>query len=201
MLRHTTQALVLKRVAYQESDWVLTLLTHSMGKVCAMARGARASSKRFPPAVLQPFCLFEACLESHPKRELMVLSAAQRPMAYHGILADLDALAAGWRALELLDVFSSEHQENTALFELALQSFRRYDAGFEPWQALAFEAQVLCAEGFGSAKTVDLLRQLEAQGPSLALAGIQAYLERELVAHAGHSFKTTGLDRQLRIDA
>ncbi|RYE92506.1 MAG: hypothetical protein EOO75_06535, partial [Myxococcales bacterium] len=38
---HTTEGLLLRLVPYGESDAVVTLLTHDLGKVSAMARGLR----------------------------------------------------------------------------------------------------------------------------------------------------------------
>ncbi len=49
--RIATEALLLRRVEYGESDLVLTLLTQKVGKVSALARGARKSSKRFGSAL------------------------------------------------------------------------------------------------------------------------------------------------------
>jgi DNA repair protein RecO (recombination protein O) len=96
--RHTSEALLLRRVEYGESDLVLTLLTRSLGKVSALARGARRSSKRFGSA-LEPMHTLRIELEERPGAELFTLTSAQLQRPRAGILRSLHALEAAGRAL------------------------------------------------------------------------------------------------------
>ena len=57
-----TRAVLLRQVDTGESDRVVTLLTEELGKVSAIARGARKSRKRFG-AALALFVLAEAELD------------------------------------------------------------------------------------------------------------------------------------------
>ena len=72
----TTRALVLKRVEYGEADLVLTWFTERFGRVSALARAARKSTRRFAGA-LEPMHTLELALEERPKSELFVLREAR----------------------------------------------------------------------------------------------------------------------------
>ncbi|HEY6077937.1 MAG TPA: DNA repair protein RecO [Polyangiaceae bacterium] len=95
---HTTGALLLRRVEYGESDLVLTLLTRRLGKLSALARGARRSSKRFGGA-LEPMHSLLIELDERPGAELFTLTAAQLERPRAGILRSLPALEAAGKAL------------------------------------------------------------------------------------------------------
>ncbi|HEX5101745.1 MAG TPA: recombination protein O N-terminal domain-containing protein, partial [Polyangiaceae bacterium] len=68
----TTHALLLKRVEYGEADLVLTLFTERFGRISALARAARKSTRRFGGA-LEPMHTLEVALEERPKSELFML--------------------------------------------------------------------------------------------------------------------------------
>jgi DNA repair protein RecO (recombination protein O) len=72
-------ALLLRRVPYGEADLVVTLFTEPLGRVAAVARSARRSSRRFP--ALEPMHLLRVGLELVPGRELGMLTEAslERP--------------------------------------------------------------------------------------------------------------------------
>jgi DNA repair protein RecO (recombination protein O) len=44
---HKTEAIVLRRFDYGESDWIVTFYTSDFGKIRGIAKGARRSQKRF----------------------------------------------------------------------------------------------------------------------------------------------------------
>lgn len=62
MKRLEGAALVLQSVVFRESDLIVTLLTEEAGKVSAIARGARASRRRFAGA-LEPIHTITAVVE------------------------------------------------------------------------------------------------------------------------------------------
>jgi DNA repair protein RecO (recombination protein O) len=96
--RTATDALLLRRVEYGESDLVLTLLTQKLGKVSALARGARKSSKRFGSA-LEPMHTLAVELDERPGAELFTLLEAKLQVARAGILNSLPAMEAAGKAL------------------------------------------------------------------------------------------------------
>jgi DNA repair protein RecO (recombination protein O) len=93
-----TRALLLKRVEYGEADLVLTLFTETLGRVSALARGARRSQKRFGGA-LEPIHTLELELDERPKSELYGLRAAKLATARMTLTRDLDRLNVAGRAL------------------------------------------------------------------------------------------------------
>jgi DNA repair protein RecO (recombination protein O) len=95
---HKTEALVLRRVEFGEADLILTLLTRSLGRVSALARGARRNSRRFAGA-LEPFFTLGVILEERRGVELMTLREATLLRPRTGLLTDLAALSAAGRVL------------------------------------------------------------------------------------------------------
>jgi DNA repair protein RecO (recombination protein O) len=96
-----TRALLVRRVAYGESDLILTLLTEQVGKVSALARGARRSQRRFGGA-LEPMHTLRVTLEERTTSELYVLREASIEQARSGLTSSLEALDAAGRALTWL---------------------------------------------------------------------------------------------------
>ncbi len=92
------EALLLRRVELGEADLVLTLFTHTLGRVSALARGARKSQKRFGGA-LEPFFTLRVRLEERPHSELFSCREARVERARLGMLTDLSRLEVAGRAL------------------------------------------------------------------------------------------------------
>ncbi|HVY47079.1 MAG TPA: DNA repair protein RecO, partial [Minicystis sp.] len=96
-VRVTTDALLVRRVAFGEADVVATFFTEARGVVATVARGARRSSKRY--AALEPVHLLRVTFEERPGAELapLVDAAIARPRV--GAAQSLDALDAAGVAL------------------------------------------------------------------------------------------------------
>lgn len=197
MPAQSTEAFVLRKARYGDNDLVVTLFTREFGKVAVMARGARSSSRRFGGGSLEPFVVFQAQWQFDPRRELAVLAQVARPLAFGGMLADLDALAAGWRVLELVQSFKQPWQPEPALFELALQCFRRLDQGFNPAHRLWFEARLLLLEGLGDARMEALAQRFDRTPATGDWRNVEEWLDRQMLIHLGHELKTSGYDRKL----
>jgi DNA repair protein RecO (recombination protein O) len=96
--RIASDALLLRRVEYGESDLVLTLLTEKLGKVSALARGARKSSKRFTGA-LEAMHTLRVELDERPGAELATLVETKLQTPREKILRSLPAMEAAGKAL------------------------------------------------------------------------------------------------------
>jgi DNA repair protein RecO (recombination protein O) len=92
-----TEALLVRQVAYGESDVIATLFTEAEGRLGVMARGARKSTKRVGGA-LEPFHTIEARLEERGG-DLGTLREARIVRVRSGIVARLDAIEAAGTAL------------------------------------------------------------------------------------------------------
>lgn len=95
---HTTRALVVRRVDYGDSDLVLTLFTESLGKVSALARGARKGQRRFG-GVLEPLHTLSMRLDERATSELMALRESKIETPRTRLLTSLEQMEAAGRAL------------------------------------------------------------------------------------------------------
>ena len=91
-------ALLLRRVEYGESDLVLTLLTDSIGRVSALARGARKSVKRFG-GVLEPMHTLRIAYDDRSGAELIALREAKLERARPFLVTSLERMQAAGQAL------------------------------------------------------------------------------------------------------
>jgi DNA repair protein RecO (recombination protein O) len=97
----TTRALLVRRIAYGESDLIVTLLTEQAGKLSALARGARRSQRRFGGA-LEPMHTLRVALDERTTSDLYILREASIDQARSGLTSSLEALEAAGRALKWL---------------------------------------------------------------------------------------------------
>jgi DNA repair protein RecO (recombination protein O) len=95
---HVALALLLRRVEYGESDLVVTLLTDSIGRVSALARGARKSVKRFG-GVIEPMHTLRVSYDDRAGAELVVLREAKLERARPFLVTSLERMQAAGQAL------------------------------------------------------------------------------------------------------
>ncbi len=88
----------MRRIEYGESDLVLTLLTQKVGKISALARSARKSTRRFGGA-LEPMHTLLVELDERPGAELFTLVSATLKQPRAKILSNLAAMEAAGKAL------------------------------------------------------------------------------------------------------
>jgi DNA repair protein RecO (recombination protein O) len=93
----TSEALLVRQVAYGESDVIATLFTEKEGKLSALVRGGRKSSKRVGGA-LEPFHTIEVRLDDRGS-ELLALREARIVRVRAGVTASLEAMDAAGTAL------------------------------------------------------------------------------------------------------
>lgn len=111
----SVQALVLGRVDYAEADVIVSLFTDQLGKLSALARGARRSKKRFIGA-LEPLHTLQVELNERPRGELFTLHAASLSKPRTAILQQLSALSAAGTALSWVKKSAPEHQPEPQLW-------------------------------------------------------------------------------------
>ena len=95
--RIDSAALLVRSVAYGEADVIATFFTRESGKLSAVVRGARKSTKRFGGA-LEPIHELVVTLEDKGK-ELCVLKEARIQRPRTGIATNLEAMEAAGQAL------------------------------------------------------------------------------------------------------
>jgi DNA repair protein RecO (recombination protein O) len=148
--RITTDALLVRRVEYGESDLVLTLLTEQLGKVSALARGARKASKRFSGA-LEPMHTLSVDLEDRPGAELMTLVEAKLKVPRPKILNSLAAMEAAGKALSWARSAAPPRTREEAPYQVLCTLLDRVseDASAEACQIALAEAGLCLLSAFG----------------------------------------------------
>ncbi len=95
---HDTRALLLRRVDYGDSDLVLTLFTEGLGRVSALARGARKSRRRFG-GVLEPIHTLVIRIHETSGANLLTLQEARLDVTRMQLVGELARMEAAARAL------------------------------------------------------------------------------------------------------
>jgi DNA repair protein RecO (recombination protein O) len=130
MQKLTTEALVLRAVDLGESDRVVHLLTPETGRIAAIAKGARRSTKRFP-GTLDFFNQLQVQLEHRRgAAQLARLEHARLIRAFHGLRESPGRFALGCYLLELLDRLAPEggrRGDLAALYRFALDALGAID--------------------------------------------------------------------------
>jgi DNA repair protein RecO (recombination protein O) len=131
MQKLTTEALVLRAVDLGESDRVVHLLTPETGRIAAIAKGARRSTKRFP-GTLDFFNQLNVSLErKRGVAQLARLEHAKLIRAFHGLRENAGRFALGCYLLELLDRLAPEggrRGDLAALYRFSLDALAAIDA-------------------------------------------------------------------------
>src|ERR1700761_7423230 len=143
-----TEAVVLRSIRYGEADRILHLYTPGLGRVGAIAKGARRARSRFG-ARLEPFTHVRGGLHEGRSDLLTVTAvdtvAVHRALREHG--AALDAAARACDAVARLFETAEPHPE---VFRLLLNELAVLDsdvAQARPANGLAFRLKLLLAAG------------------------------------------------------
>jgi len=145
---HRVDALVLRAIAYGDSDAVVHLLVRGRGRISAFARGARNSRKRFGGA-LEPFQRVEALLAEREGQELWALREARVVEGHGRLREDLGRIAHAGYAAELIHELTRAGQPADALFALLEEFLSRLESGAASSARLrALELLALDAAGF-----------------------------------------------------
>ena len=142
-----SQAIILSRRDFGESDRLLTLFTPARGKIRAIAKGARKPSAKVSGHV-ELFARSDVMI--HKGRNLDILTQAELVEPYLGLRDDLARGAYANYIAELLDRFTAdEEDESGALFALLDATMSRVaDAADPRLAARFFELHLLDLVGF-----------------------------------------------------
>ena len=123
---YKTEAVVLDRRDFGEADRLLTLFTPGMGKVRAIAKGARRTTSRLSGHIelFTHTYLFLAT-----GRNLDIVTQSQLIHSHERLREDLWRAAMGFHIVELVNHFSEERLENPALWQALLAVLGRLDQG------------------------------------------------------------------------
>ncbi len=145
--QYRTQAIILSRRDFGESDRLLTLYTPLRGKLHAIAKGARKPSAKISGHV-ELFARSDCLI--HRGRNLDILTQAELIDAYLGLRENLSRGAYANYVAELLDRFTADEDDDSGeVFLLLHQTLSRIaDADDPRLAARYFELRLLDLVGF-----------------------------------------------------
>ncbi len=143
-----TEAIVLRSIRYGEADRILHLYTPDLGRLSAIAKGARRSRSRFG-ARLEPFLRVRAHLHEG-RSELLTVTGVDTVATHAGLreyAATLDSAARACDAVTRLFETSDPHPEVFHLLASELALLAADSAHARPGNGLAFRLKLLLAAG------------------------------------------------------
>ena len=143
---YRTEAVILRRQDFGEADKLLTLYTPRLGKTRVLAKGVRRPKSRKGGHVE----LFtHSSLLIAKGRSLDIVTQAETIHSFLPIRSELERTSYAYYAAELLDRFTTEGEENQALFDLLLDTLSRLADGEDPDFVLRFfELRLLGYAGY-----------------------------------------------------
>ena len=145
----TTPAIILRRVEYGDFDLILSFYTLEKGKLSAIAKAARKSTKRFG-GILELFTTLDIVCTLSRRNGLPFLQEAVLKNAFSGIRSDImrTAYASYWA--ELIETSSEEGQQQPQLYHLLQFTLRRLDQKQTSPEALSvlFQIRLLLVSGY-----------------------------------------------------
>jgi hypothetical protein len=118
------EAIVLRHSDWGEADRMLGLFTRELGKVRAVAKGARKARSR-KAGHLEPFTRVSLLLARG--RDAWIVTQAEAVEPHLALREDLVRVGYAAYVVELLDRFTYEEGENVALYRLLTETLQRLD--------------------------------------------------------------------------
>ncbi len=118
-LEYRTRALVLRTFDHGESDRLVHLYTEELGRVSAIAKGARRSRRRFP-GTLEVFSVIDVRIVDPPRSSLMRLESAKLAGSFGGLVDSLPRYAIACQLVELLDRLTAEREPASDLLRFGI---------------------------------------------------------------------------------
>lgn len=141
MPNFTLPAIVLRRVDFGDYDLILTLFTLDKGKISAIAKSAKKSTKRFG-GILELFSVLQVVCSSTKDRELMLLREAALINSFSGIRGDLKKTAYASYFAELINVWTEAGSEQESLYNLLYYVLEQLDTCQIPEEILSIIFQM-----------------------------------------------------------
>lgn len=108
-----TQGIVLKSVTYKENDLILTIYTRKLGKIAAIARGAKKSkSSLLSSSQIFAYSNFTLKKEGNMYR----VTQSEIIKSFYNLSYNFEAFSYATHILKLLDNFVIDNQSNNRLF-------------------------------------------------------------------------------------
>ena len=142
-----SSAIILRVVDFSETSCVVTMFTRSLGKITALAKGARRPKGPFESAIdVLAICRI---VFIHKTTEAMdLLTEAKLDRRFRSSSSDLQRLYCGYYLVELLRTLTDESDPYPEVFDLALAAIEKIDGDGDPAEAVfEFECGLLHSLG------------------------------------------------------
>lgn len=143
----STNALLIRKIPYRDSDYILSLFTKDLGKISGIARNAKNSTKRFG-ARLEPFVHFRVSLKE-TGRDFRVVQDTETVTVFSKFTEDIELFSLGSLILETADALTPRDAPSPEMFDLLIEDLERMNSGESPLPVvLHFQLHALSISGY-----------------------------------------------------
>jgi DNA repair protein RecO (recombination protein O) len=143
-----TDAVVLRSLAYGESDLIMTFFTSGFGKLKGIAKGARRSKKRFVNS-LDLFSRSDVVFSRKSPDGLALIESCDVREHYPGIREDLERTLVASYFIDLVDQFAAEAKRDIELFHSLNDFLAVLGSGYHSETLIrVFELRLLRSAGY-----------------------------------------------------
>jgi len=121
-----TQALLLKKINFQDSSTIIHFYTREHGKISIIAKGSRQIKSQFR-GYLEPLNFLNIIYYYKPTREIQTLSKVDMLQNFVSNLNDIRANYISLAILELIDKLVHHNEENQRLFDMTINTLKYID--------------------------------------------------------------------------
>ena len=153
-MQHRSRAIILRRTAYGDADWIVHFFCRERGRLSGMAKSARSSRRRFAGA-LEPASVVDVRFSERRGSQLVRLEEAQVVFPINGVLRNLERIEEVSNTLRIALAFLQEREANPAKFDLLVDRIIRLgESDPDPFEGAAFRLKWLALSGYAPVLSV-----------------------------------------------
>lgn len=143
MAAEQSTAIVLRAIEFSETSLIVTLLTRDLGRISAIAKGARRPKGPFEGS-LDLLAVCRVVVLRKASDNLDILTEAKLHRRFRGGERSLDRLYAGYYVAEMLRLLTENHDPHQDVYDLTIRTLQQIDgSGNVAMALLCFDIQVL----------------------------------------------------------